>query len=242
MELNILHLYPTLMGLYGEYANLTVLREKLELLGVTVNLDTADPEDPLDFAHFDLIYMGAGTERSQKAALAALYPHREALKGALDRGAVALFTGNAMELLGASITDVAGKTWEGLSLAGFATTESGKRLPGDVIAMPGLWEAPAVGFMNKCSVTTGVESPLFPSLSLGFGNEKELGAEGYVSGNLFATHLTGPVLVKSPDFLDFLVRRIFETKGWTCPDRLPDIPYQREAYEVTLTELRAPKK
>ena len=242
MELNILHLYPSLMGLYGEYANLTLLKEKLELLGVTVHLKAAGPEESPDFENADFIYMGAGTERSQKAALTALLPHREELKEALDRGAVALFTGNAMEMLGASVTDAAGKTWEGLGLAGFTTTETDRRTPGDVIALPSLWEAPVVGFMNKCSLTTGVDSPLFPSLSLGLGNEKEQGSEGYVSGDLFATHLTGPVLVKNPDFLDFLVRRIFERKGWTCPDRLPDIPYQREAYEVTLKELRAPRK
>ena len=239
MELNILHLYPSLMGLYGEYANLTLLKEKLELLGGAVHLQAAGPEETPNFESADFIYMGAGTERSQKAALTALLPHREALKGALDRGAVALFTGNAMELLGAAVTDAAGKTWEGLGLAGFTTTETDKRAPGDVIAMPSLWEAPVVGFMNKCSVTTGVESPLFPSLTLGFGNERELGSEGYVDGNLFATHLTGPVLVKNPDFLDVLVRRVFECKGWTCPDQLPDIPYQREAYELTLRELRA---
>ncbi len=239
MELNILHLYPSLMGLYGEYANLTLLKEKLELLGGAVHLQAAGPEETPNFESADFIYMGAGTERSQKAALTALLPHREALKGALDRGAVALFTGNAMELLGAAVTDAAGKTWEGLGLAGFTTTETDKRAPGDVIAMPSLWEAPVVGFMNKCSVTTGVESPLFPSLTLGFGNERELGSEGYVDGNLFATHLTGPVLVKNPDFLDVLVRRVFECKGWTCPDQLPDIPYQREAYAVTLRELRA---
>lgn len=242
MELNILHLYPSLMGLYGEYANLTLLKEKLELLGVTVNLKAVEPEEAPDFENADFIYMGAGTERSQKAALTALLPHREALKGAIDRGVVVLFTGNAMETLGASVTDAAGKTWEGLGLAGFTTTETDKRTPGDVIALPSLWEAPVVGFMNKCSLTTGVDSPLFPSLSLGFGNGKEQGSEGYVSGNLFATHLTGPVLVKNPDFLDLLVRRIFERKGWTCPDRLPDIPYQREAYKVTLKELRLPRK
>lgn len=242
MELNILHLYPSLMGLYGEYANLTLLKEKLELAGVTVNLISAEPEETPDFETADFIYMGAGTERSQKAALTAILPHREALKKAIDREAVVLFTGNAMEMLGASVTDAAGKAWEGLGLAGFTSTETDKRTPGDVIALPTLWEAPVVGFMNKCSLTMGVDSPLFPNLSLGFGNEKELGGEGYVSGNLFATHLTGPVLVKNPDFLDFLVRQIFEYKSWTCSDPLPDIPYQREAYEVTLKELRAPRK
>lgn len=242
MELTILHLYPDAMSLYGEYANLLVLKEHLELAGVTVKMETALFEDTPDFESADFIYMGAGTERTQKAAITALLPHRSALKAAIDRGAILLFTGNAMELVGESVTDAAGETWPCLGLAGFITVETDKRLPVDVIALPELWDAPAVGFMNKCSVTKGVTSPLFPTLSLGFGNEREQGAEGYVSGNLFATHITGPVLVKNPDFTAFLIRRIFESKGWDCPEQLPDLPYEREAYEVTLTELRAPRK
>ena len=145
-------------------------------------------------------------------------------------------------ILEEAVTDASGRVWPGLGLADFTTVETEKRTPVDVVATPTLWEAPAVGFMNKCSLTHGVATPLFSALSLGFGNEAEHGPEGYVSGNVFATHLTGPVLVKNPDFLDVLVRRVFQCKGWTCPDQLPDIPYQREAYAVTLRELRAPGK
>ena len=117
--------------------------------------------------------------------------------------------------------------------------ESETRTPEDVVALPTLWDAPAVGFMNKCSVTRGIAAPLFSSLPLGFGNEAEHGAEGYVSGHVFATHVTGAVLVKNPQFLDFLLRRLFALKGWDEPGQLPPIPYQREAYEVTLRELQA---
>lgn len=46
MELTILHLYPEFMSLYGEYANLAVLRRHLEALGVTVSLRAAAAEKP----------------------------------------------------------------------------------------------------------------------------------------------------------------------------------------------------
>jgi len=239
MELTILHLYPDLMGLYGEYANLAVLKRHLEALGVAVNLVTAAPEDVPDLAAADLIYMGAGTERSQKAAITALLPHRDELKAALDRGAVALFTGNAMELVGASVTDAAGKVWPCLGLAGYTTVETDRRSPGDVIAKSTLWDSDAVGFMNKCSVTKGVDKPLFSELTMGFGNEAEHGPEGYVDGGLFATHLTGPALVKNPDFLDLMLRRLFAVKGWETPEALPVLPHEQEAYDVTLKELMA---
>ena len=214
-------------------------RRRLEGLGVSVAIAGCAPEDAPDFASADLIYMGAGTERRQKYALTALLPHADALKAAVERGAAVLFTGNAMETLGASVTDASGKVWQGLGLADFTTVETDQRTPGDVVASPVLWDAPAVGFMNKCSVTHGIAAPLFHSLPLGFGNDAEHGAEGYVSGNVFATHLTGPALVKNPDFLDLLIRRLFALKGWELPERLPVLPHEREAYAVTLRELEA---
>ena len=239
MELTILHLYPDCMSLYGEYANVMVLRRHLEAMGVSVTVDTALFEAAPDFEHADLIYMGAGTERTQKAALTALLPHKDGLKAAIDRGAVVLFTGSAMELLGTSITGADGKVWQGLALADFTTVETDKRTPEDVIAHTALWDSPVVGFMNKCSATKGVNAPLFEKLSLGLGNEADKGPEGYVSGNVFATHITGPVLVKNPDFVDFLIKRIFAAKGWELPETPPVLPYEREAYEVTQKELSA---
>ena len=238
MKVTILHLFPDLMNLYGEYANVAVLRRCLEAMDVTVEVRTTGCEDAPDFADADLIYMGAGTERRQKIALDKLRPHAEELKTAVDQGAMVLFTGNAMEVLGASVADAAGNVWQGLGLADFTTVETDRRGPGDVVAAPTLWDAPVVGFMNKCSVTRGITAPLFRELPLGFGNEAEHGAEGYVSGNVFATHLTGPVLVKNPDFLELAVRRLFARKGWEVPEALPVLPHQREAYAVTLRELQ----
>ena len=239
MELTILHLFPDFMSLYGEYANVTVLRRYLESLGVTVTVQAVHCEDAPDFSTADMIYMGAGSERKQKIALEKLLPCADGLKAAVERGALLLFTGNALEILGASVTDAAGKVWTGLGFADFTTVETGKRSPGDVIASPALWDAPTVGFMNKCSATRGVTTPLFDRLPLGFGNDTEHGAEGYVSGNVFGTHITGPVLVKNPDFLAFVSRRLFAAQGWECPETLPALPHQREAYEITLRELNA---
>lgn len=236
MKVTILHLYPDVMNLYGEYANVAVLCRHLEALGVEADVQTAGED--ADFSTADFIYMGAGTERKQKYVLAAAPRQAEGLRSAVERGAAVLFTGNAMETLGASVTSAAGKVWPGYALADFTTVETEKRSPADVVAVSTLWEAPAVGFMNKCSVTRGVATPLFRELSLGFGNEEEHGAEGYVSGNVFATHITGPILVKNPDFTDFLIRRLFARKNWTVPERLPALPHEREAYAVTLRELR----
>ena len=239
MELTLLHLYPDTMSLYGEYANIAVLRRHLEAMGVTVNLVKVTAEDVPDFTGADLIYMGAGTEGAQKAVLLGLTHQAQAIREALDRGCLLLFTGNAMETLGRSVTDAQGQVWGGLGLADFTTVETDKRTPGDVIAEPALWSAPAVGFMNKCSTTAGITTPLFTSLPMGFGNEADHGPEGYADGGILATHLTGPVLVKNPDFTYLIIRRLFFAKGWSLPEELPVLPHEREAYAVTLRELQA---
>ena len=237
MELTILHLYPHLMGLYGEYANLAILRRHLEGLGVSVTVKTVETGEEPDW-NAGFFYMGAGTERSQKAALTDMARYADGLKAAVERGSVLLFTGNAMEVLGASITDAGGRTWPGLGFAGFTTVETSRRTPHDVIASPVLWQEPLVGFMNKCSTTSGVESPLFSALPMGFGNDQQKGPEGYVSGNAFATHITGPVLAKNPAFLSFLIGRIFESQGWEVPEVLID-PLVAQVYAGTYQELAA---
>ena len=124
-------------------------------------------------------------------------------------------------------------------LASFTTVETDKRSPEDVVASAALLGTPLVGFMNKCSTTSGVTTPLFEKLPLGFGNDSKNGAEGYVSGNVFATHITGPILAKNPPLLRHLIGRIFAGKGWTLPETLPAYPYEEGAYEVTLRELSA---
>lgn len=241
MELTILHLFPDFMSLYGEYANVAVLRRYLEALGVRVTVRTAGCADSPDFLGADMIYMGAGTERKQKIALEKLLPSAGGLEAAADGGALLFFTGNAMETLGASVTDASGRVWQGLGLADFTTVETDRRSPGDVVAEPALWDAssPVVGFMNKCSTTHGITAPLFRALPLGFGNETEHGPEGYASGNVFGTHITGPVLVKNPQLLHFAVLRLYQQKGWEPPQNPPALPHQREAYEITLRELSA---
>ena len=241
MNIKLLHLYPEAMSLYGEYANLTLLSRYLTWRGAEVEIRTVGCDEAPDFTGADLIYMGAGTERTQKAALGWLTPYKDALKGAADHSLV-LFTGNAMELLGASVTDQKGTAHEGLGFGGFATVETDKRVPHDAIAKIGLFPEPVVGFMNKCSRTSGVEEPLFEAMTMGMGNEQEGGPEGFRHGNVIGTHITGPVLVKNPAFLAWIAERILANRGETLPvpaDKPDWLIHAEKAYQVTLEELSA---
>lgn len=207
MEVRILHLFPEAMNLYGEYANVAVLERTMTGLGHSVRVDSLSLYEERDVSGYDLYYMGAGTERRQKLALAQLRPYAPVLGAAMEVGKLLLFTGNAFELLGAAVTDAAGRRHEGLGFFGFETVEGEGRIVGDCLASCAESDVPVVGFMNKCSRTTGVETPWF-TMQMGFGNEVEGGAEGLCSPNCLATHLSGPLLVKNPAILSRVIQRL----------------------------------
>ena len=238
MDVKIIHFYPDLMSLYGSYANVALLRRHLEDLGNTVTVEAVLPGKTADLTGADFLYLGAGTERAQKAALADLRQYAPALEAAVNGGAVVLFAGTAMDLLGRTITDKDGTVYEGLGLAEFSTVQGPKRFVEDVYGFTELYPEPVVGFMNKSSVTPGVEHPLLKELKMGIGNEGEGTPEGYRRGTLLASQLTGPLLVKNPLMLGAVIAAIYRRRGETLPAERPAYPDEERSYAVTAEQLR----
>ena len=138
MELKLIHFYPDLMSLYGSYANVAVLKRRLEQMGNTVTVETVAPGQSCEITSADFLFMGAGTERAQKAALADFIRYESAVKAAAEAGVSMLFAGTSMELLGKTITDDAGKEYAALGLAEFTTVQSKKRFVEDVYGITDL--------------------------------------------------------------------------------------------------------
>lgn len=238
MEFRFVHFYPDLMNLYGSWGNVALLRRHLEDLGNTVTVDLIAPGGTADLAGADFVFMGAGTEWSQKAALGDFARFGAALKEADGDGTAMLFCGTAMELLGRTITDDAGKIFEGIALENFTSVQGKRRIVGDVYGQTDLYPSAVVGFMNKCSHLSGVETPLLTSLSMGFGNEAELGPEGFHRDGVFASQLTGPILVKNPLLLRAVMEAIYRRRGQSLPELLPAYPFEEQGYEITAQQLK----
>ena len=237
MELKIIHFYPDLMSLYGSYANVSVLRRALEQMGNTVTVTRVDPGQTADLTGADFLFMGAGTEKRQKFALSDFVRFAPDIKAAAGSGTAMLFAGTAMELLGSRIVDAGGKACDGIGLGSFTSTQGKQRIVGDVYGATDLYSGAVVGFMNKCSTISGVETPLLTSLALGFGNEAQGGAEGFRHKNVLGSHLTGPILVKNPRLLDAVITAIYEKRGQAVP-QLPRDEYAEQGYAVTAQALK----
>lgn len=239
MDVRIIHFYPDLMDLYGSRANLLALRRYLEHLDCTVTVETVLPGGGADISRGDFFFMGAGTERAARAAMADFSRYEEPLKAAALDNAAMLFAGTAMDLLGKSVQEADGSSYEGLGLASFAVEHGKKRIVGDVYGHTDLYPEAVVGFLNKCGVVSGVETPLLTGLDLGFGNEKERGPEGFHWKNVFASQLTGPLLVKNPKLLETVAAAIYARRGKPLPVDRPVDRWAEKAYAVTEEQLRA---
>lgn len=238
MEMRIVHFYPDLMSLYGSYANVAVLRRYLERLGNTVSVEAVRPGEAAGLSGADFLFMGAGTERAARAATEDFARFGPEVRAAADGGTVMLFAGTAMDLLGQTVTGVDGAVWQGIGLAGFSTVYGKVRTVGDVYGRTDLYAGPVVGFINKCSVTRGVETPLLSRVEFGCGNDGAGSPEGFHRDNVFASQLTGPLLVKNPGMLKAVAAAVCRQRGKALPEDAPADEWAERGYAVTAEQLR----
>ena len=230
-EIKILHLFPKLLSLYGEYGNVAVLRRTLEDMGNTVTVDTYENGE-LVLNGYDFIYVGSGTEDNLMEAIRRLMPHQEAIAESINQGDLWLTTGNAMTLFGASVTRNE-TTTESLGCFDFTTQiDDRTRYLGDVLTEEAFGGS-FVGFVNNSCVFEGVSTPLL-TLQLGkhLSNDDNYFTEGIHEKNFYGTQLIGPVMVKNPHFLAHICQEI---TGEAV--QLPKDSYAQKAYDVALAEL-----
>ena len=236
MSIRILHLFPDLMNLYGDYANLSILSRYMELEGCPFELTASD--DAVDPQGYDLVFIGCGTERSSLRALELLLPFREAFERYLAEGGELLLTGTAFEIFCRTLKEAGSDECihEGIGLIPADVTRTHtKRFLGDVIYSFGEDGKTVIGFVNKCSQTE-LDGPALFRTGSEQGNTLTSGTEGYLSDGIVATGLTGPVLIKNPDLCRWLLDRLYGKTSFV-PVRRDEMTVQRQAFDAAYREL-----
>lgn len=225
--MKLLHLYPNLMNMYGDYANIKVLKKHLEDLGLKVELDEKDIGDDIDFNCYDFIYMGSGSESKLLLALNDIKNYKNDFCKCVKDNKLILFTGNSIGLLGNSINDI-----NALSIFDFDTTLLDKRYTGDVIVKNDeIGEV--VGFVNKSSQIRSNDKHRLFNYVFKDSNLNDDDYEGYCINNTYATHIIGPILVKNPNFMKFIISRLISKEDIDI-----DCAYEMESYNITLKALK----
>ena len=215
-KLQICHLYPDLLNLYGDRGNILCFRRRLEWRGLECEVTEVGAGDTADFTKFDLIFIGGGQDFEQEVLLSDLRAGKDReLKAAIEDGRAVLAICGGYQMLGNYY-----KTWDGqqcdfIGAIDLYTIGSKERMIGNFAFRCGedSGGSTVVGFENHSGKTylgTGVE-PLGTILA-GGGNNGADGTEGVRYRNVFGTYSHGPVLPKNPAFCDHILETAFRRK------------------------------
>ncbi|MBQ9267513.1 MAG: hypothetical protein IJ217_04465 [Clostridia bacterium] len=232
MQIKILHLYYDIMNLYGEYGNVKILETAIKEQGFQVIVEKKSLGDELSINDYDFIYLGCGTERNQSVVLEDLKRYQPDLKKYIEESKVMLATGNSYEMFGKSIE---GK--EALGIFDFEVSRTKDRVTSDVIYKSKYLEKEVVGFVNKMSNIVHNLNPLF-EVEFGIGENEKNNQEGVKYKSFYGTYVSGPILVRNPEFLRHLVKEICCTKDTAF--QMKEIYHENEekGYELVLKELK----
>lgn len=225
MELRLLALYPEQMNIYADRGNVLFLRRRCEWRGIGFSYAAAGPGEGFDPSGHDLLYLGGGQDRDQRAVAADMVAgKREAIAAAVSDGAAMLAVCGGYQLLGHSY-QLGAERLPGLGLVDLETVrEPGPRLIGNVAIEVDLGDGPRTlaGFENHGGRTylgPGAE-PLGRVVS-GFGNNGKDGHEGVRRDRLIGTYLHGPLLPKNAWLADRLLAWALERRYGSAPDLDP---------------------
>ena len=230
MNLNICHLYPDLLDLYGDRGNILALAARCRWRGIEPVIQQASLGEDLDFMGMDILFLGGGSDREQGLLVQDLMRHEKELRNAIENGLVVLAICGGYQMLGRDYQMANGKILQFLGIIDIWTIAGEKRLIGNVVVE--INGKTLVGFENHSGKTylgEGV-TPLGKVL-FGNGNNGDDGEEGVRYRNVFGTYLHGPLLPKNPRLADLLLELALKRRGSDVPltelgDSLEELAHQ----------------
>ena len=210
MELNICHLYPDILNLYGDRGNIITMKRRLEDRGIKVNIDECSIGQPLNADKYDIFFIGGGQDFEQEVLLRDLSSGKaQDIRTAVEEEKTFLAICGGYQMLGEYY-----KTWDGVQLdfigaIGVHTIGAKERMIGNYMfrTTPESGDTVVVGFENHSGKTYLSEqvAPLGMMLS-GNGNNGEDKTEGARDKNVFGTYSHGSLLPKNPVLCDFILQ------------------------------------
>ena len=210
MELNICHLYPDILNLYGDRGNIITMKRRLEGRGTKVNIDECSIGQPLNADKYDIFFIGGGQDFEQEVLLRDLSSGKaQDIRTAVEEEKTFLAICGGYQMLGEYY-----KTWDGVQLdfigaIGVHTIGAKERMIGNYMfrTTPESGDMVVVGFENHSGKTYLSEqvAPLGMMLS-GNGNNGEDKTEGARYKNVFGTYSHGSLLPKNPVLCDFILQ------------------------------------
>jgi CobQ-like glutamine amidotransferase family enzyme len=122
MELNICHLYPDLLNVYGDLGNILILKYRAEKRGIKVNISNVSTGDSFDQKKYDIVFFGGGQDYEQSIVSKDMLETKKfGMSEYIESGKVLLAICGGYQLLGQYYTTPEGEKLEGLKLLDLRT-------------------------------------------------------------------------------------------------------------------------
>ncbi|NLZ35742.1 MAG: type 1 glutamine amidotransferase [Clostridiales bacterium] len=202
MELNICHLYPDLLNVYGDLGNILILKYRAEKRGIKVNIINSSINDKLDIDNIDILFFGGGQDFEQSIVSSDLNTtKKEDLIKYIENEKVLIAICGGYQLLGKYYTAPNGEKIDGLGVLDIYTEGGDTRFIGDTIIYNEDFDETYVGFENHSGRTyTNGLKPLGKCI-YGYGNNGEDKYEGCIYKNTYCTYFHS-LLSKNPELAD----------------------------------------
>lgn len=237
--INIAHLYPKLLNIYGDWGNVLTIKKRCEWRNIKVNIDSINIGDSIDIKKYDFYFIGGGQDQQQIAVSKELQRHKASLQDARDENAVFLAICGGYQLLGHYYQPQDGERLEGISLIDAFTVAGNKRFIGNVTAECNfICPQTLVGFENHSGLTY-LQNDTQPvaCVKTGNGNNGSDKTEGAVYKNVFGTYLHGSFLPKNPHFADYLISLALHKRYKEKIDlSLLDDSFENKAHEALVNK------
>lgn len=213
MELNICHLYPDLLNVYGDIGNILILKYRAEKRNIKVNVFNVSIGDPFEPQKYDITFFGGGQDYEQSIVSDDLNQTKKSgLVEYINNNKIFLAICGGYQLLGKYYTTPQGEELEGLNILDIYTKGGDTRFIGNTVIFNEEFKEYYVGFENHSGRTyIGSLKPLGKVIA-GYGNNGEDGYEGCIYKNCFCTYFHGSLLSKNPELADRLISSALSSK------------------------------
>lgn len=213
-RVNVVLIYQSLLGIYGDRGNATVIMKRLAWRGYDPVLHVVEPGDPLP-TDGDVYLLGGGEDAAQISAVKELKKDGT-IYAAAERGAAIFAVCAGYQILGKTFTVGDNDTvTPGLGLLDVTTTRGPKRAVGELL---GRWighdgeEQWLTGFENHGGYTTlGPDARPVTQVEVGIGNDGT-GTDGAQQGSVLAIYPHGPALARNPALADHVLETALKTE------------------------------
>lgn len=206
-------LLPRLLDTNGDAGNARVLAQRVRWSGHEARVIDVHSRADLP-EQVDAVSIGSGTDAALLTARDALRSLVEGLRIWSNSGVPILAVGTGWELLSWGIDLADGTVIEGLGLVAGQAVPRPARATDDLIVSSKYGRL--IGFENHGRDYVGAEASPLGRVLYGSGNGTPTSGpqiEGLTMGEVFCTHLHGPVLARNPTLADHLVRAAFTRHG-----------------------------